>query len=165
MNSPIDHIAPSSSLNTDIELVKSQLKQLYKGIDSTFDHRQNVKKWCLSVWLAILYGIFSKKIGITFPFDLMLVTFPVCIFWFHEGIIAQDAILLHERAMRLEQYLLSRDFQRLELVTSMYITGRYEVSLRKKFWALIRGLFILETVYFFYIALLAMSVFAILYFR
>jgi hypothetical protein len=142
--------------------IRFQLTHLYGALEAVLAHQHTTKKWCLTVWLAILAAIFSGNItGSTWE-KLFITVLPVATFWLYEGLSGGQILLWEERVLQLERLLATGASGPTDPLPLFYRTGHYSIPLKKKLMAFTRAVFLMETVFVFYVFLCVLSVVAVL---
>ncbi len=137
--------------------IRFQLDRYYRGIENTKSDRQNIRKWCLTIWLAILGMILTGKLDMAGLIKYIVAILPIVVFWFFEAITATHTLLLESRAAKLEEY----SFTKVDLPNPMdhfYVSGHYSVPFGEKIGFFVAALIKLETIVFFYTPLILLSV-------
>ncbi len=74
------------------ELIQEQIKASYQTLDRVYDQRHSIKKWALTVWAALIIGILSDKIEMSFCEALITIVTVLIGFWVYDGMIASYGV-------------------------------------------------------------------------
>jgi hypothetical protein len=143
------------------ENIRFQLAHLYGALEAAIAHQHTSKKWCLTIWLAILAVLLTEKMKADFSDQIILTLLPVFTFWLYDGISAGQAIMWERRAMKLERLLFTENKDVLEPEILLYRVGHYHITFKEKIECFATAIFTMETVFVFYLALVGLSLIAI----
>ena len=138
-------------------IIESQLKLTYEVYNKSYEQRLDDKKLCVTLWLAVI-GFVATKPGLSMAAVAFFVFCPIVMFWFLDGARAVYTQLWAARIVQLEALLLQTDPDVNEIRPLLFLSGR-EHTFRQKLKALLRALFVMESVYLFYLfmAIVAMG--------
>jgi hypothetical protein len=130
-------------------IVNSQLALTYEAYNKSYEQRLNDKKLCLTVWLALL-GFVATRPGVSLVQFAMLTNAPILLFWILDGMRAVYTQLWHSRIVHLERLLLTDSVSPADLRPLLFVSGS-GLSFAGKIRALGFSLFLMESVFFFYL--------------
>ena len=139
------------------DIVKFQLENIYKSIDLTRSNRQNIKKWCLTVWLAIVVAIMTERIPSSGSYSFFILNIAIVVFWLYEGINSVHTLLFEERARMLETLLISGEYSVANPEKYFAVYGNQYITLNDKSRKFLIGCFRMETIFVFYVVLIILS--------
>jgi hypothetical protein len=140
------------------EFANDQLKFTYSRIQFDREASSKLRNWCVTVWLASLALVNSDKLHLTMLQHIALPVLPLLFFWALDAL-QNTFIFIHSmHARTIERFLLGREeinAARLEDLTLE--NAIHQVPYWRKIKILFRVAFFAETVFIFYIALIAVT--------
>ena len=146
------------------DIYEKNLDLFYSAIDKNYDDRTNTKKWCLTVWLAIVVFIGKNGQSMSLLTATILSLIPIIIFWFLEATQGAYGKILIDKALEMEQYLLDNWEGIKNPQQYLYLHGRH-APMKVKAKATIHAMFAMESVITFYILLAAVTPFFLYFIR
>lgn len=123
------------------------------------DQRSSVKKWCISVWLAVIVAISSGEFELSLFGAILLIYAPLLFFWVLEGIYGTIDTLHSQHVSELEARLAEERFE-FDVPSDVFFDSRNQrFSLREKIKFFFSALFFAETIFAMYLLLALVSVF------
>lgn len=148
-------------MEIDIKVLKEQLSHAHVRYEIVFRHCATIKNWCITVWIAILIGIFIKKAISEGSITLIVLVLPILLFWILESIYAAGMILLVSFESEIEKRIVEKNFS-IENTSDIMLTSMFKaISFKQKLIAVLKAAFTLETILFFYLILLILSLISI----
>jgi hypothetical protein len=149
---------------TTEEILKEQLSYAHAGWEAFFKHCATIKNWCLTIWLAVLVAIFTKKIQLEKCGILIIALSPVCLFWFLESVYTSGMLRFSDFQKHIEKKIGNSDLSYNELSDIMLVSWLHSVNRCVKIKTFLKAAFCTEVIVFFYLALIVVSMFLILRF-
>ena len=145
----------------DSKSVETQLATLLSREDMLFKHQGSIKTWTVTVWVAVLAAIATRRIEISKGIAMFALASPVILFWFLDGVHGGIRLLLMTHARELEARLAASNFEYHD-AAEIFVLSRYAShGLRSKWFAFLRATFAAETNTVFYVGLLAATAIAV----
>jgi len=132
-------------------MIEQQLEQYYESFRKDSSDRNNTRKWCFTLWVAILGFIGSGVISFERLQVLVLLYSPIIIFWMLEGFQHSFTYRNMLKAKDLETKLLNK--KKIEVV-DFYINYRLSIPLKTKLQDLCRTCFTSEVILAYYLTLM-----------
>ena len=90
------------------DFARNQLENFYKHIEADRGRRMITRNWFITVWIAVLVAIGSKRLEVQETVRVFLVITPIIAFWLFETLTQTFIALNAERARKLERRLLEK---------------------------------------------------------
>jgi hypothetical protein len=136
-----------------LDIAQKQLDNFYTMILSNRQIQLAVRKWFITIWVALIGAVITKQISRSSLSFLFLVMLAIVLFWWLEAIQLTFIVLDERKAKRIEEYLVSfRSNQNLPIdafYVSSYGNDSYFAKIREYF----KSFFLRESVCLFYIAI------------
>ncbi len=139
------------------EIAQKQLEQLYQVTQNDEGRRLIIRNWCVTVWLAILVAIVTKRVEVEFWHAVFLALTPLLIFGPMECLVQTFLSLNLERAAQLERMIVDTECEELSSNEHCYVTSYTKIGLGIKLQTLLH-VFLRPYVAAFYGALLLISI-------
>jgi len=148
----------------DIEIASKQLEQFYTVIEQEEQRIVEIRKWAITVWLAIIISIASNKIIVIEIVESLIVLLPVVMFWLLEGQQQMWMIIDGQKAKQIEEFIAGyKTGQKLPLVY-FYASSYGSFSYQQKIKLYLKALFLTERLFLFYLLVLVISILCIIIF-
>ena len=147
-----------------IDIAQKQLEQFYLSMSQTTQRIVEIRKWAVTVWLAIIIAVGSDKISIGTYEALFSLFMSISCFWLLEGLHFATIRVDHRKARRLEKFIASYNSDQNLPVDYFYVSSYGVIAVRDKFWLMMRALFKSPMLTAFYIILSALSIAYVLLF-
>lgn len=142
---------------TNIEIAQKQLEQFYSAIAHEKQRIVEIRKWAITVWLAIMIGLASNKIVINKFFEPIIVFFPIIAFWLLEGFQHMWVKIDNRKAKQVEQFIVSYSSGSEFPIEYFYASSYGTFTYSQKLMMLFGSLFFTERVVIFYLLLIILS--------
>ena len=128
-------------MRVEADVVREQLAHLLNGEDMLFKYQGSIKTWAVTVWVAVLAAIGTQRIVLTRPMALFVLSAPIILFWFLDGVHGGQRILLREHGVELERRIATKDEELSDLadvfVLSKHLSDQFSTKMRAFLEALI----------------------------
>ena len=129
------------------------LDSVYSEIRNHLDDSMKSRNWCVTVWMAALAAVAYGKIELNEYQKIILPLAPIFVFWIVEAFHHTFAVLHIRLAERVETALAENKLNTLKKNELFLIIAFRQYSAGRKIDALIKSLFVRESVIFFYLLL------------
>ena len=146
------------------ETVEKQLDRVSEDYQNRLGQRYGVRNFSVTVWVAVLIAIATKRLEITIGGNFWLLISPVIMFWFLELALASITQRREWLICSLEERLATNDMDSGNPIEIYYISMDKKVGLKEKFHGLIKALFSTETMNLFYIMQILASIILVILF-
>ncbi len=144
-------------MEVDIEILKEQLSDARGRYEIAFKHCALIKNWCITLWVAILVVLFTKKLQFGYFTITIMLSLPVLLFWCLETIYAAGLILVVEFERDIEKRIITKNLL-VRDVSEIMISSRFQkIPFSTKVVTNLKAAFTLENIVIFYLALLTLS--------
>jgi|GEM_PF-3149620 len=144
-----------------LDLLEKQLDYYYTWIIRDKNRSLTTRSWCLTLWIVNVVLIISNKIALHSLSLSILICLPVFLFWLLDGFHNTFIDLNEQKAMKIENLLLSNKNEPTDLQEYMLISGHINTPFFLKIQLFLTSLFLRETVSLFYFILFVVSLFLI----
>lgn len=143
------------------EVLHKQLDVFYASIFHDQEHSLTIRKWCITIWVAVLAAIATGKLHVDITKALFLAIVPVVMFWILDAFKHSFIDINWTRVMELE-VLAAGSSPMDDMTTELFFaSGRTKTPYKQKIWSFLKALFTKETVIIFYLLLFLGSLFFI----
>ena len=141
---------------------KSQLQwaieQHYRSIDRHYNQRINTKTWCVGIWATIslfsIYVVQGEPPLLGFFYSIL----AIALFWFLEAMQASHMKILELRVTELEKLWVNEESKIKDKRDILFYGSHQYQSSKVKLNLFVYALFRMETVFTFYLILVALSI-------
>ena len=141
----------------NIEIAQKQLEQFYSTIAQVKQQIIEIRKWSITVWIAIMIGLSSNKIVIDEYFEPIIVFFPIIAFWLLEGFQVTWLSVDTKKAKQVEQFIASGSIESELPIENFYVSSYGTFTYFQKTRMFLDSIFLTESVVFFYLILLILA--------
>ena len=129
------------------------LDSVYAEIRNHLDDSIKSRNWCVTVWMAALAAVAYGKIELNQYQKIILPLAPIFLFWVVEAFHHTFAVLHIRLAEKVERALAEDNLESVQNSELYLIIAFRQYSAGRKLNALIKSLFVRESVIFFYLLL------------
>jgi hypothetical protein len=138
--------------------LEKQLAHYYYWIISDKNRSLTTRSWCITLWVVTVVLLISNQLNVSlFYFGITLIL-PVLLFWLLDGFQNSFIEINEQQAIKIEQMLTSNQYENIDWQESLLMTRHAQTPFLLKVRSLLVSLFLRETVSFFYLILLIISV-------
>jgi len=140
-----------------IDIAQKQLDQFYSSISDGRKIINDVRKWALTVWLAIVIAFASDKIPIESNPTLFALIVSIIFFWLLEGLQFASIRIDQLKAAKLEEFIANYSESDVVPLNYYYRSSYDSFTYTDKIKLLIKALFLSSMLVVFYLALASLS--------
>ncbi|MFB2974934.1 hypothetical protein [Microseira sp. BLCC-F43] len=140
------------------DLLEKQLDHYYSWILSDKKQSVTTRSWCATVWIATVALVTSDKVDLSPLRFTIIIHLPILLFWILDGFQNTFINLNEQEAKRIEEALVSDKMENIDLREHLLMSSHANTPFATKVSALFTSLFLQETLFLFYLVLVAASV-------
>ena len=138
--------------------LEKQLAHYYYWIISDKNRSLTTRSWCITLWVVTVVFLISNQLHLSILYFGITIILPVLLFWLLDAFQNSFIELNEQQAIKIEQMLTLNQNEDVDWQESLLMTRHAQTPFFVKIRSLLISLFIRETVSFFYLILLIISV-------
>lgn len=138
--------------------LEKQLAHYYHWIISDKNRSLTTRSWCITLWVVTVVFLISNQLHLSILYFGITIILPVLLFWLLDAFHNSFIELNEQQAIKIEQMLTLNQNEDVDWQESLLMTRHAQTPFFVKIRSLLISLFIRETVSFFYLILLIISV-------
>jgi len=123
------------------------------------------RNWCITVWIATLVAVGSDQLKTDFIQSLILILSQNIFFWIVECLQHTYLLIDNERASEFESFISKKNDDTLLPLNYFYVSGDKKIPLCEKFKKFRYSIFKADSIWIFYLLLIASSIIFIIIFK
>ncbi len=149
-------------METTEEILEKQLELGHNRQQAYFNHRMQIKNWCITVWTAASAIVLTQKDSFTFATALSFLIIPILIFWLNESMFGAAEWFTVLQISKLERRIADKNYK-FKTPSEIFIVSNFlEYNWKKRAKEFIVAIFTMRTTVFFYLLLIVVSIIAVI---
>lgn len=139
------------------EFAEKRLDQVYNQIQLLQNREYDIRKWCITVWLACIALSTSDKFQLEFIKKLILPIIPILFFWILEAFSRTSRELHGIKGIEIEKMIAENNYELMRPIETFLLSGYTLIQYKSKVRYFFISFFLREYVFVFYLTLIAVT--------